>query len=210
MDKDYLPSDLKIHNKGKSEDYKSTGGAIVFTFMLCFVVVFLGVAALFESWVHPFVIMLSVALALVGALLGLYVSGQSLNLYSQIGLIMLVGLSAKNGILIVEFANQLRDAGRPFREALVEAADIRLRPIIMTGITTAAGSIPLLLSSGAGTETRTVIGTVVLSGILSATFFTLFVVPVAYDLLARHTGSPKRVRRQLDRELESSENQRGS
>ena len=203
--KEYLPSEVIIDYKGQSEDYRSTGGAILFTFMLGITVVFLVLAAQFESWVHPFVIMLTVPLAMVGALYGLYVSGQTLNLYSQIGLIMLVGLSAKNGILIVEFANQLRDAGRPFREALIEAADIRLRPIIMTGITTAAGSIPLLLSSGAGTETRTVIGTVVLSGILSATFFTQFVVPVAYDLLARHTGSPKRVRRQLDKELASSD-----
>ena len=173
--------------------------------MLGVVVVFLVLAAQFESWIHPFVIMLTVPLAMAGALFGLYVSGQTLNLYSQIGLIMLVGLAAKNGILIVEFANQLRDAGRPFREALVEASEIRLRPIIMTGVTTAAGAIPLLFSSGAGTETRTVIGTVVLCGILSATLFTLFVVPVAYDLLARHTGSPGRVRRQLDKELAASD-----
>jgi multidrug efflux pump len=198
---EHLPSEVIIDYKGQSEDYKSTGGAILFTFLLGIVVVFLVLAAQFESWVHPFVIMLTVPLAMVGALLGLYLTGQTLNIYSQIGLIMLVGLAAKNGILIVEFANQLRDAGRPFREALIEASDIRLRPIIMTGITTAAGSMPLLLSAGAGTETRTVIGTVVLSGILSATVFTLFVVPVAYDLLARHTGSPKRVRRQLDKEL---------
>ncbi len=210
MVREYLPSEVIIDYKGQSQDYKSSGGAILFTFVLGIVVVFLVLAAQFESWVHPFVIMLTVPLAMVGALFGLYVSGQTLNLYSQIGLIMLVGLSAKNGILIVEFANQLRDAGKPFREALIEAAEIRLRPIIMTGITTAAGSIPLLLSSGAGTETRTVIGTVVLSGILSATFFTLFVVPVAYDLLARHTGSPKRVRRQLDSELAASDNQAAS
>jgi multidrug efflux pump len=123
-----------------------------------------------------------------------------MNIYSEIGLIMLVGLAAKNGILIVEFANQLRDQGREFREALLEAADVRLRPIVMTGITTAAGSIPLLLSSGAGTETRIVIGTVILSGVLAATLFTLFVVPVAYDLLARRTGSPGEVKRQLEAE----------
>ncbi len=206
MARDYLPSDVIIDYKGQSQDYKSSGGSIIFTFLLGLVVVFLVLAAQFESWVHPFVIMLTVPLAMAGALLGLYLSGQTLNLYSQIGLIMLVGLAAKNGILIVEFANQLRDAGRPFREALIEASEIRLRPIVMTGITTAAGSIPLLLSSGAGTETRTVIGTVVLAGILSATLFTLFVVPVAYDLLARHTGSPKRVKRQLDKELASSDN----
>ncbi len=205
MARDYLPSEVIIDYKGQSQDYKSSGGSILFTFLLGVVVVFLVLAAQFESWVHPFVIMLTVPLAMAGALLGLFVTGQTLNIYSQIGLIMLVGLAAKNGILIVEFANQLRDAGRPFREALIEASEIRLRPIIMTGITTAAASVPLLLSSGAGTETRTVIGTVVLFGILSATFFTIIVVPVAYDLLARHTGSPKRVRRQLDEELASSD-----
>jgi multidrug efflux pump len=111
-----------------------------------------------------------------------------------------VGLSAKNGILIVEFANQLRDQGQAFRDALLEAADVRLRPIVMTGITTAAGSTPLLLSTGAGAETRVVIGTVILSGVLAATLFTLFVVPVAYDLLAKRTGSPGDVARRLARE----------
>ncbi|MCG6868852.1 MAG: efflux RND transporter permease subunit [Gammaproteobacteria bacterium] len=199
--REHLPGKVIIDYKGQSRDFKFASAAIAFTFVLGLVVVFLVLAAQFESWIHPLVIMLTVPLAMAGALLGLYLTGQTLNLYSQIGLIMLVGLAAKNGILIVEFANQLRDAGRPFREALLEASCVRLRPIIMTGITTAAGSIPLLLSTGAGTETRVAIGTVILSGTLAATLFTLFVVPVAYDLLARHTGSPKRVRRQLDREL---------
>jgi multidrug efflux pump len=157
------------------------------------VVVFLVLAAQFESWIHPLVIMLTVPLAMAGALLGLWLTGQTLNIYSQIGLIMLVGLAAKNGILIVEFANQLRDQGMAFRDALLEASEVRLRPIVMTGITTAAGSLPLLLSSGAGAETRAVIGTVILAGVLAATLFTLFVVPVAYDLLARRTGSPGEV-----------------
>jgi multidrug efflux pump len=168
-------------------------------------VVYLVLAAQFESWVHPFVIMLTVPLAMAGALLGLHLSGQTLNLYSQIGLIMLVGLAAKNGILIVEFANQLRDAGQEFREALLEATRVRFRPIVMTGITTAAGSIPLLLSSGAGAETRAVIGTVILYGVLAATLFTLFIVPVAYDLLARRTGSPRQLARRLEHELAESE-----
>ena len=157
-------------------------------------------AAQFESWIHPLVIMLTVPLAMAGALLALWLTGQSLNIYSQIGLIMLVGLSAKNGILIVEFANQLRDQGRVFADALLEAADVRLRPIIMTGITTAAGSLPLLLGSGAGAETRTVIGTVILAGVLAGTLFTLFVVPVAYDLLAQRTGSPRATEQRLARE----------
>jgi multidrug efflux pump len=141
--------------------------------------------------------MLTVPLAMAGALLALWLSGQSLNLYSEIGLIMLVGLAAKNGILIVEFANQLRDQGREFNAALREAAEIRLRPIVMTSITTAAGAVPLLLGSGAGAETRLVIGTVILAGVLAATLFTLFVVPVAYQVLARGTSSPGAVAQRL-------------
>ena len=167
-------------------------------------VVYLVLAAQFESWVHPFVIMLTVPLAMAGALLGLHLSGHSLNLYSQIGLIMLVGLAAKNGILIVEFANQLRDAGHEFHRALLQAAEVRFRPIVMTGITTAAGSLPLLLSSGAGSETRAVIGTVILYGVLAATLFTLFIVPVAYDAMAAKTGSPKQLQRRLEAEMRDS------
>jgi multidrug efflux pump len=197
----HLPGTVVIDYKGQSQDYKYAGGSIVFVFLLGTVVVFLVLAAQFESWVHPFVIMLTVPLAMAGALLGLYLTGQTLNLYSQIGLIMLVGLAAKNGILIVEFANQLRDAGKPFKESLLEATDVRFRPIVMTGITTAAGSLPLLLSAGAGTETRTVIGIVILSGVLAATLFTLLVVPVAYHLLARQTGSPGAVKRRLEVEM---------
>ena len=182
---EHLPEQAIIDYKGQSADFQDSGQGILFVFLLGIAVVYLVLAAQFESWVHPLVIMLTVPLAMAGALLGLWLTGQSLNIYSQIGLIMLVGLSAKNGILIVEFANQLRDEGKDFDEALLEAADVRLRPIIMTGITTAAGSIPLLLSSGAGAETRAVIGTVILSGVLAATLFTLFVVPVAYSALAR-------------------------
>jgi multidrug efflux pump len=185
-----------VDYKGQSRDFRTT--RILFVFALGIAVVFLVLPAQFESWIHPFVIMFTVPLAMAGALIGLWLTGQSMNIYSEIGLIMLVRLAAKNGILIVEFANQLRDQGRGFREALLEAADVRLRPIVMTGITTAAGSIPLLLSSGAGTETRIVIGTVILSGVLAATLFTLFVVPVAYDLLARRTSSPGDVKRQME------------
>jgi multidrug efflux pump len=190
-----------VDYKGQSQDFRFAGGSILFVMLLGTVVVFLVLAAQFESWLHPLVIMLTVPLAMAGALLGLWLTGQSLNVYSQIGLIMLIGLAAKNGILIVEFANQLRDAGRPFHEALLEAAGVRLRPIVMTGITTMAGSVPLLLSSGAGAETRVVIGTVILCGVLAATLFTLFVVPVAYDRLAQHTGSPGDTRRRLEQEM---------
>jgi multidrug efflux pump len=114
---------------------------------------------------------------------------------------MLIGLASKNGILIVEFTNQLRDRGTEFTEALLEAASARLRPIIMTSLTAVAGSIPLVLSTGAGSETRFVIGVVVMSGVIVATFFTLFVVPVAYNLLAKNTGSPQAVSKNLELEI---------
>jgi multidrug efflux pump len=200
---EHLPDQVRIDFKGQSRDFRTSNQDILFVFVLGLLVVFLVLAAQFESWIHPLVIMLTVPLAMAGALLALWLTGQTLNIYSQIGLIMLVGLAAKNGILIVEFANQLRDQGKEFREALLDAADVRLRPIVMTGVTTAAGSLPLLLSSGAGAETRTVIGTVILAGVLAATVFTLFVVPVAYDLLARRTGSPGDVKRRLEREMEA-------
>ncbi len=199
--KDHLgDQSLTIDYKGQSQDYQYAGDSIAFVFMLGIVMVFLVLAAQFESYVHPLVIMLTVPLSMAGGLLGLWITGATLNLYSQIGLIMLVGLSAKNGILIVEFANQLRDQGVAFDAALKKACEVRLRPIVMTGITTAAGSIPLLLSSGAGAETRDVIGIVVFSGVITATFFTLFIVPVAYALIARNTGSPGDVARQLQKE----------
>ncbi|MEJ2320778.1 MAG: efflux RND transporter permease subunit, partial [Gammaproteobacteria bacterium] len=203
--REHLPEQAQVDFKGQSQDFRSSTGGIVFVFLLGIGVVFLVLAAQFENWIHPLVIMLTVPLAMAGALLGLSLTGQSLNIYSEIGLIMLVGLAAKNGILIVEFANQLRDQGKAFHDALLEAADVRLRPIVMTGITTAAGSLPLLLSTGAGAETRFVIGIVILSGVIAATLFTLFVVPVAYDLLAKGTGSPGDVARRLHQEAGESE-----
>ncbi|MBK1719057.1 efflux RND transporter permease subunit [Thiocystis violacea] len=200
----HLPDRVQIDYKGQSRDFRSSGEGVLFVFILGLIVVYLVLAAQFESWIHPLIIMLTVPLAMAGALFGLWISDQSLNIFSQIGLVMLVGLAAKNGILIVEFANQLRDQGQEFRAALLHASDVRLRPILMTGITTAAGSIPLLMSSGAGAETRAVIGTVILAGVLAATIFTLFVVPVAYDQLARRTQSPGAVKRRLECELEST------
>ncbi len=204
-----LPGHAVIDYKGQSRDYKFASESLLFIFALGVLVVFLVLAAQFESWIHPLVIMLTVPLAMTGALFGLFLTGQTLNLYSQIGLIMLVGLSAKNGILIVEFANQLRDQGYEFREALIKAADVRFRPIIMTGITTAVGSLPLIISTGAGTETRYVIGVVIMSGVIAGTFFTLFVVPAAYDLLGRRTGSPRAVTRQLENETRDAGEQSG-
>jgi multidrug efflux pump len=199
--KDNLPANATVDYRGMSRDFKNSSGSILFMFVLGILITYLVLAAQFESYVHPFVIMLSVPLAIAGGLLGLWVTGSTLNLYSQIALIMLIGLAAKNGILIVEFTNQLRDRGVEFTEALLEASSARLRPIIMTSLTAVAGSIPLVISSGAGSETRFVIGVVVISGVLIATFFTLFVVPVAYSLLARNTGSPNDVSKKLEGEV---------
>ncbi|MCJ8302097.1 efflux RND transporter permease subunit, partial [Shewanella sp.] len=198
----YLPAEAVISYKGQSLDYQSSGSSMYFVFALALGIVFLVLAAQFESFIHPMVIMLTVPLATLGALIGLYLTDQSLNIYSQIGIIMLVGLAAKNGILIVEFANQLRDRGLEFEQAIIQAASQRLRPILMTGITTAAGAIPLVMAQGAGAETRFVIGVVVLSGILVATLFTLLVIPVAYSLFARNSSSPEAVARALEIELE--------
>jgi multidrug efflux pump len=199
--REHLPSKVVIDYRGLSRDYQSAGSSILFIFLLGILVTFLVLAAQFESYIHPLVIMLTVPLAILGGVFGLYITGSSFNLYSQIGLIMLVGLAAKNGILIVEFANQLRDRGVEFTQALLDASSARLRPILMTSLTAVAGAIPLVISSGAGAETRFVIGVVVISGVLIATLLTLFFVPVAYHLLARKTGSPGDIGRKLDSEI---------
>ena len=199
--RDNLPETVVIDYKGQSQDYKYSGGSIYFVFLLGIVVMFLVMAAQFESFVHPFVILLTVPLAMAGALAGLYLTGQTLNIFTQIGLIMLVGLAAKNGILIVEFVNQLRDEGRDFQTALIEASELRLRPILMTSITAMMGAVPLILTGGAGSETRSAIGIVIFFGVAAATFFTLFVVPAAYQLISRRTGSPHDVARRLEEQM---------
>ena len=198
--RDSLPDTLVIDYKGQSLDLRNAGGSMTFIFLLGALVIFLVLAALFESFVHPLVIMLGVPMAIGGGLLGLWLTGNSLNVYSQIALLMLIGLAAKNGILIVEFANQLRDAGRSFDEAVMEASILRLRPILMTGVTTVAGAIPLVIASGAGAESRMVIGVVVMWGVSISMFVTLVLIPVLYSLLARRTGSPEALRRRLEEE----------
>ena len=194
-----LPAVANVDYKGDSREFRRSSGGVYFTFAMALLVVFLVLAAQFESFVHPFVIMLTVPLAVLGALLGIALTGGSLNLFSQVGIVMLVGLAAKNGILIVEFANQLRDMGRSVRDAVIESASIRLRPIVMTSIATVVGALPLVLATGAGASSRTAIGVVVVFGVLLSTVLSLFVVPVFYLLLARHTGSPDAVSRELDR-----------
>jgi multidrug efflux pump len=200
---EHLPKTVIVDYKGLSRDFQNMGGSVMFMFMLGILITFLVLAAQFESYIHPLVIMLTVPLAVAGGMVGLLITGSTFNLYSQIGLIMLIGLAAKNGILIVEFANQLRDRGIAFDEALQQAASARLRPILMTGLTTVAGAIPLVVTSGAGAETRFVIGVVVMFGVVAATFFTLYIVPVAYSLIARKTGSLGDVARRLTADQES-------
>lgn len=196
--REHLPENAIVDYKGESLEYKNNQSDILFVFGLALVVVFLILAAQFESFVHPFIVLLTVPLGLVGGLLGLFLMGMSLNAYSQIAMVMLIGLVTKNGILIVEFANQLRDRGMAFDEAVIEGAARRLRPILMTAFTTIIGAIPLILASGAGAESRQAVGVVVFTGVSLATLLTLFMVPAMYRLLARHTQSPEHQQRLLE------------
>lgn len=200
-----LPSEAIVGYKGESLDLRESGSSAVFVFLLAVVVVFLVLAAQFESFVHPFTIMLTVPVAVAGGLFGLWYGGLAQNIYTQIGMVMLVGLAAKNGILIVEFINQLRDEGVEFSTAVLDGSVRRLRPILMTGLTTVMGSVPLVVTSGAGSETRIVVGTVILYGVAVAALFTLAVVPMAYQLLSRRTGSPDAQQRRLEAALAEAE-----
>ena len=170
---------------GTSREFKSSQGSLTIVFVLALLFIFLVLAAQFESFVDPFVIMLSVPLSMIGALLALKLSNGSLNVYSQIGLITLVGLITKHGILIVEFANQMREQGMDMFEAVVKAASQRLRPILMTTGAMVLGAVPLALSTGAGAESRVQIGWVIVGGMTLGTLLTIFVVPTMYTLLAR-------------------------
>ncbi len=201
--KEVLPEEARIDYKGESRTLQETGTGIYVIFVLALVAVYLFLAAQFENWIHPFIIMMTVPLAIVGALWGLFLSGATLNIFTEIGLIMLVGLAAKNGILIVEFANQLRDEGMEFVEAIKTAAEQRLRPIVMTSIAMVAGAVPLVLATGAGAESRFPIGVVIVGGICFSTFFTLFIVPTFYWMMAKNTMPPETTGRKLDAELKS-------
>ena len=170
---------------GISREFRSSQGALIVVFALALLFIFLVLSAQFESFVDPLVIMFSVPLSMIGALLALKWSGGSLNVYSQIGLITLVGLVTKHGILIVEFTNQLRQRGEPMLDALVHASSQRLRPILMTTGAMVLGALPLALATGAGAESRRQIGWVIVGGMSLGTLLTVFVVPTMYSLLAR-------------------------
>ena len=200
-----LPSEARISYAGQSREFRDSSSSLMLTFGLALLIVFLVLAAQFESFVHPIIIMLSVPLAITGALATLYLTGITLNVYSQIGLVMLIGLVAKNAILIVEFANQLREQGRSIKDAVEESANARLRPILMTTIATVFGAMPLALASGAGAESRSSIGWVIVGGVTFSTLLSLFIVPVLYSLLAKFTKPSSHVANKL-RSLEDEYN----
>ncbi|MGE0725394.1 MAG: efflux RND transporter permease subunit, partial [Alphaproteobacteria bacterium] len=194
-----LPPLARVSYKGLSREYKEATSSVMITFGLALLIVFLVLAAQFESYIHPLIIMLSVPLAVTGGLGALLMTGQSLNIYSQIGMVLLIGLMAKNGILIVEFANQLRDEGASVRDAVLRASVTRLRPILMTSISTIFGAVPLALATGAGAESRSALGWVVIGGMTLSTVLTLFLIPALYLMLAPFTKSTGTIARELGR-----------
>jgi multidrug efflux pump len=191
------PAAQIIYN-GETYQMKQAGQAMWITFAFALLVVYLVLAAQFESFIHPVVILVTVPLALSGALIGLFLFNSTINIFSQIGGIMLVGIACKNGILIVEFANQLRDRGVAFVEAVIESSATRLRPVLMTSLCTAFGALPLMLAHGAGAESRESIGATVFFGTLVSLGMTLYVVPALYLLIARNTRSPEYTSRLID------------
>ena len=202
--KEVLPPQAQIDYRGESREYIDSGNALLFTFLLALTIVFLVLAAQFESFLQPLVIMGTVPLALAGGLAGLLISGTTLNIYSQIGMLMLIGIATKNGILIVEFINQVRDSGTELVEAIVDASVMRFRPVLMTTASTVMGSVPLMLARGPGSEGLRALGIVIFSGVTAATLLTLFIVPVLYSYVGRFTGSPKSVEREI-RSLEQAQ-----
>ena len=193
--------EAKIAYKGESEEYKKTNYELYIIFALALMTAYLAMSAQFESWLHPLTIMLTVPLAILGGILGLLVVGSSLNIYSQIALIILIGLSAKNGILIVEFANQLRKEGKNIEEAIISASVIRFRPILMTSLSTIFGVLPLILGTGPGAASRLTVGVTIFGGMLFSTFFTLFVIPTMYSIIGKNTKRIDSVEIELNKEL---------
>ncbi|MDA7552387.1 efflux RND transporter permease subunit, partial [Candidatus Pelagibacter sp.] len=191
----------RVQYKGESEELKETSYQIYLIFALALLTAYLVMAAQFESFKHPFTIMLTVPLAIFGGILGLLVVGSSINIFSQVALIILIGLAAKNGILIVEFANQLRDEGKEIEKAIIESANLRLRPILMTSLSTIIGVLPLVLSSGPGAASRLTVGITILAGMLFSTFFTLYIIPSIYLIIGKNTKSINSVEKELKKQL---------
>ncbi|MBB1270493.1 multidrug efflux RND transporter permease subunit [Shewanella sp. SR44-3] len=193
-----LPNDISIAYTGESKDFKENQTGVLIVFGLALLIAYLVLAAQFESFINPAVVMFTVPMGIFGGFIGLVLTHQGMNIYSQIGMIMLIGMVTKNGILIVEFANQLRDRGLSLDNAIVDASARRLRPILMTAFTTLIGAIPLIVSSGAGSESRIAVGTVIFFGMAFATIVTLLVIPAMYRLISSSTHSPGFVEAQLN------------
>jgi HAE1 family hydrophobic/amphiphilic exporter-1 len=200
----HLPAGSRIIPLAEAATLGETSGGMLYVFGFAIVIILLVLAAQFESFVSAVIIMATVPLGLACAVIALLLTGTSLNVYSQIGLVLLVGIMAKNGILIVEFANQLRDRGLPLREAIEEASNIRLRPVFMTMLCTIVGGLPLILASGAGAEARISLGWVIVGGLGLATISTLYLTPVAYLLLGRFVTPKIEEEQRLTRELEEA------
>jgi multidrug efflux pump subunit AcrB len=170
---------------GESRDYRESSSNTLFAFALALLLVYLILAAQFESFVDPFIIILTVPMAVAGAFLSLWLFGQTWNIFSQIGTIMLIGLVTKNGILIVEFANQLKEQGKPIAEAIIEASVARLRPILMTSLAIALGALPIAMALGAAAKSRMSMGIVIIGGTLFSLILTLYVIPAVYSMWSR-------------------------
>ncbi|MGR5260433.1 efflux RND transporter permease subunit [Vibrio astriarenae] len=186
-----LPPGYTYDYAGESKDYYDNQREVWLIFVLALFVSYLVLAAQFESFVSPTIVMLTVPIGLLGGLVGILIAGDSFNLYSQLGMLMLIGMATKNGILIVEFANQLRDQGQSVKQAIMNAAEQRLRPIVMTAMTTLLGSIPMLIATGAGSETRFAVGVVIFCGMLLTTVVTLYVIPSLYLWIGGFSRSPE-------------------
>ena len=187
-----LDEDFATSLAGESRDFAESATSLLFVFVLALVLVYLVLAAQFESFRDPLIIMFTVPLALAGALFALWYFNQTINIFSQIGMIMLIGLVTKNGILIVEFANQRMAAGLEVREAIIEGASSRFRPVLMTSFSTVLGILPIALGLGAGAESRIPMGVAVIGGLLAGTLLTLFVVPAMMSFLTSRYGRIKR------------------
>jgi hydrophobe/amphiphile efflux-1 (HAE1) family protein len=202
---DTLPPGIGVVFLGEAQTFQETNQEVMLTYVLAFLIVLLVLAAQFESFNSAFVVMLTVPFGIAAAIYALYFTGTSVNIYSQIGLVMLIGLLAKNSILLVEFANQLRDKGMGIKEAIIEAGKVRLRPIMMTLVSTILGGLPLILSTGAGAEARNAIGWVVFGGLGLAVVFTLFLTPVLYYAFARFSKPKTDEANRLNKELEAAQ-----
>ena len=186
---DILDDSFSTTLAGTSRDFADSSSSLLFAFLLAIVLIYLVLSAQFESFRDPFIILFTVPLAVAGAILSLSIFGQTLNVFSQIGIIMLVGLVTKNGILIVEFANQRKAAGLEITDAIVDAAAVRFRPILMTSLSTILGVLPIALAIGAGAESRISMGIAVIGGLIYASLLTLYVIPAVYTYFSSKTAS---------------------